>query len=169
MWPHRIAFRNLIPRIVTIGIALVLVWSGVEHLKNPFAFLTSILRYRIIQGQIATFVAAVLPVFQTVLAAMMILGISRRATSLAAALLLTAFSLVQMSALLRGLDIGCGCFGASNNAPITVWSVARVSMLAAVVWLAYWIDSPLEAKSSDATGSTPMPRTLQSTTQSLPL
>ncbi len=136
----RSSIQYWLHRAVSVGIAGVLFWSGVEHLKNPFAFLTSILRYRIIDGDLATVLAATLPVLQTTLAAMMVLGVSRRLTTVCATLLLSVFTAVQLSALLRGLEIGCGCFGAANDVPITTWTVSRVALLALFGWAAYVLD-----------------------------
>ncbi len=131
--------RNLAKIIIVRGsmicVAAILFWSGVEHLRNPFAFLSSILKYKLLTERPATFVASILPVFQTLLAGMMILGVARRFTSFCAAGLLSVFSVAQASALARGLEIGCGCFGAASNAPITLSSVGRVASLAVLAWL----------------------------------
>jgi|GEM_PF-3287410 len=137
---HPRRLRPMLVRGVMICVAAVLFWSGVEHLKNPFAFLSSVIRYQLLTGLPASVVAAFLPVFQTLLAGMIVLGVARRMTSLCAAVLLTLFTAVQLSALLRGLEIGCGCFGAASNAPITGYSVSRVAALAALAWLMFRLD-----------------------------
>jgi hypothetical protein len=128
-------------RCVGFLMALLLFWSGSEHLKNPFAFLVSILRYRLIQGDAATLVASILPVIQTVLAGMLALGVTRRVTLFSAATLMSLFACVQLSAVLRGLEIGCGCFGAGSDTPVTIWSVARVATVAAVAWLSFFLEA----------------------------
>lgn len=128
-------------RLAVIFIAVILFWSGAEHLKNPFAFLTSIVRYQIIDGIAATTLATALPIFQTVLAAMLIFGISPLRTRLCAAALLTVFTSVQISAIVRGLEVGCGCFGTANDTPITWGSVLRVGLLASLAWALYYKSS----------------------------
>ena len=129
--------RRLALRSIEFGIAGVLFWSGSEHLKNSFAFLSSVLRYRLVSGQLAVIVATTLPVFQTVLAGAIVLDIDRRRSVICAASLLSFFAIVQLSALIRGLEIGCGCFGASSDAPVSMFSIARVSALAMLGWIAF--------------------------------
>jgi len=124
----------LIARCLTLIIAGILFWSGAEHLKNPYAFLTSVLRYRLVTGQVAVVVAMVLPVLQRVIAGMMFLGIGRPHSFVWAASLLTVFTGVQLSALVRGMEIGCGCFGAANETPISWLSLGRVAVLAVLSW-----------------------------------
>lgn len=171
--PDRNRARFIIVRGIMICVAAILFWSGVEHLRNPFAFLSSILKYKLLTERPATFVASVLPVFQTLLAGMMFLGVARRFTSFCAAGLLSLFTLVQASALARGLEIGCGCFGAASNAPITLYSVGRVATLAALAWLMFRFevdDAPPEAMPSvdaDEVHSSP-PRTVATKWETCP-
>ena len=129
--------RSIAIRIIELSIAGVLFWSGVEHLRNSFAFLTSLLRYQLVSGHVAVGIATILPVFQTVLAGTLVLGLFRRQMLVVAATLLTVFAIVQSIAYVRGLEIGCGCFGAGNDTPIDAFSIARVSILAAFAWIAF--------------------------------
>jgi len=122
-------------RFIAIGLAIVLFWSGVAHFKNPFAFLTSILRYKLVSGDIASVVAMALPVLQSVLAGMLVVGVGMRTAFLGTAVLLSGLTAVQASTLLRGLRIGCGCFGSGNETPITWLSVTSVAAMAGVAWL----------------------------------
>jgi hypothetical protein len=127
---------ELFVRIVAISLAAVLFWSSVEHLKNPFAFLTNVLRYRLVSGDVAAVVAMALPVVQAVLAGMLVFGAGLRTALLGTALLLSGFSAVQTSALVRDLKIACGCFGAGNETPITWSSISAVTGMACVAGIA---------------------------------
>jgi hypothetical protein len=129
----RLAFC-LFNRCCQILIGIVLFWSAVEHLKNPFFFLSSVLKYKLLDAEIAKIVALFLPTVQLLLAASLVLGIQKRLSIGAVAVLLSLFTFVQATALARGLTIGCGCFGAGHDDPITLFSVFRVGSLATVAW-----------------------------------
>lgn len=143
---------QFIARCFALLIAGILFWSGAEHLKNPYAFLTSVLRYRLVSGQTAMVVAMALPVAQTVIAGMIFLGIGRSHAMLWAAALLTLFTGVQMSALVRGLEIGCGCFGIANETPISWLSMSRVAILAALGWCVVATRQPSVRSGGSETG-----------------
>ena len=76
-----------------------------------------------------------LPVLQSVLAGMLVVGVGMRTAFLGTAVLLTGLTAIQASALLRGLQIGCGCFGAGNETPITWMSFTSVAAMAGMAWL----------------------------------
>ena len=66
-----------------------------------------------------------------------------RAGGVAATVLLAAFTAVLVSAVARGTDVPCRCFGTASHAPITTTTLLRNALLiAAAVAIAAFADEP---------------------------
>lgn len=126
--------------------SLILAWfwlrGGLAHVTNSYYFLSSIYSYEIVGPRLGVAAAMALPSLQLTLAAGLV---SRRfvgGSLLISALLLTVFASAQVSALARGLEIGCGCFGAAERQVVGGDGLARTSLLLAcslgalLCWLA---------------------------------
>lgn len=117
-------------------LALLLFLSGVEHLRDQFRFLSSILNYRIVYGLGAVAFAILLPPVQLVLS---VLILHNRSVKFALALCIAMFVLffaAQLSALVRGLDISCGCFGSLREESISVFTLGRTLFFGLVAFFA---------------------------------
>lgn len=123
-------FWCIVFNVSCIFTASVLAFSAVEHIRNPYAFLISILRYKFIGGALAEVSALLLPWFQLIIAVCLISRSCFREACFLGGGLLLCFSGVQFSALYRGLKIGCGCFGAASDRPISAFGVLQVLVLA---------------------------------------
>jgi len=96
-----------------LGIALLL--SGIPHVGNPYYFLSSVYAYDLVGPGIGQLVAMVLPILQLLLVACLITRFFRPGAHLIVLPMLLGFALLQTLARLRGLDIGCGCFGPDED------------------------------------------------------
>lgn len=121
--------------LVCFTIAATLLYSSYFHLKNPYAFLVSITRYGLLNSTLASWLAIALPWWQLTLAFALTLRHWPRVTTLLTAILLSAFTFAQVSAVTRGLEIGCGCFGVVGEEKITVFTATRVGVLCGLAWL----------------------------------
>ena len=97
----------LLIRIFLGGIFIVA--SG-DKFSDVYAFTNSILHYRIVGPAIATWIATILPSLELLCGLCLIIGLYPRGCTLLTTTMLVAFTLLVLSALLRGLDISCGCF-----------------------------------------------------------
>jgi putative oxidoreductase len=104
-------WRNGVCRLLEGSLGFVLIANAAIHLNNPFRFLEAVLNYQIVYGFLANFVAGGLLHLQLVVGGAPVTGVMRRGSLLLAATLFTLFLFVQLSAVFRGLDIECGCFG----------------------------------------------------------
>lgn len=115
-------FFGLIARLV---LASVFITAALPKIKDPAAFAASIEGFRLIGGSWAMATAIVLPWLELVLAIGLLTPWLRRASAWSIALLLGLFIALHLSAWARGLDIDCGCFGASASSPDYHWLVLR--------------------------------------------
>jgi len=113
------------------GIALALFWlrCGLAHITNSYYFLSSIYSYEIVGPVLGVIAAMGLPALQLILAAGLVTRRFVGGALFLSAALLTVFAAAQVSALVRGLEIGCGCFGAAERQPIGGESLATTSLL----------------------------------------
>jgi len=67
-----------------------------------------------------------MPVIQLVLALCFLIRVFLDASHIATLFLLLCFAAVQTSAVIRGLDISCGCFGPGHDSTIGWFSLSLV-------------------------------------------
>lgn len=91
-------------------VGLVLIVAAIDKAADPSAFAASIVNYKIISGWPALAVATVLPWIELVTGLCVLFGVMRTGGAVVASGLFALFAALMASALVRGLDIGCGCF-----------------------------------------------------------
>jgi putative oxidoreductase len=107
----------------------IFLYAAGTKLPDMAAFADSIANYRILPAALVPTAASVLVGTEIVIGLALLTGWGARAASWLAALLLAVFTVGLSAALVRGIDLACGCFG--GNDPATWWTVARD-----VAWLA---------------------------------
>ncbi len=98
---------GLICRLAVGGVFLFACWDKLLH---PQAFATAIDHYHLVPYSLLHPLAQGLPVLEMLIGLALVLGICRRGASLLAMILMVVFLFAISSALIRGLDISCGCF-----------------------------------------------------------
>lgn len=124
-------------RLLDLVLGFVLLRAALAHLANPYFFLSTLYDYGfpILAGKL---IAAFVPYLELIVALALLTTLWSRPASLWAAILLTAFVVAQSIAWARGLDISCGCFGATGTEKIGLLTVGRDVLLAALAWLSFW-------------------------------
>ncbi len=102
----------LLIRVFLGGLFIV---ASLDKITDPAAFATSILNYKVVGPTLAMVIATVLPSLELLCGLSLILGLYPRTSSLLITLMLVGFTILILSALLRGLDISCGCFAQDPN------------------------------------------------------
>lgn len=97
--------------VIRLIVGLVLAFSGFAHLQNPFLFLDSLLAYDIIDGKLAWSTAVLLPFLEIGLAVLWFSNLRVKSAALPTIVMFGAFLLAQLSVIIRGITIDCGCFG----------------------------------------------------------
>jgi len=102
--------NRLIVLLVRVFLGGVFVIASLDKIVDPAAFAVSILNYKVVSVTPALVIATVLPWAELLCGLGLLLGLYPRGSSLLAASMLAVFTVLMGSALLRGLDISCGCF-----------------------------------------------------------
>jgi uncharacterized membrane protein YphA (DoxX/SURF4 family) len=123
--------------VIALRVALgaLFVWAALAKLPDMAAFAQDVANYRVLPAGTVAFVAASVVGIELLAGALLALGILERPAAIVVSVLLAAFSVFVAQALLRGIDLRCGCFG--GDARASWWTVVRdLAMLAASVTLA---------------------------------
>lgn len=97
-----------------LALAVVFLYAGWVKLLAPEAFLEDILNYQLVGGRLAFLLVAVLPPLEIVAGVCLLVKPLAQAAASIVLLLCVVFLGALLSAWGRGLDISCGCFGASD-------------------------------------------------------
>jgi len=117
--------------LLRVALGAVFIVASFDKIQNPEAFATTIANYRLLPYTVVNGIAITLPWLEVVTGTLLALGVWIRANTMLAWGLLLVFSFAISQALVRGLDISCGCF--------TTDPVAQRMTLWTLVWDLIWI------------------------------
>jgi putative oxidoreductase len=111
----------------------VFIWAGVLKVADPLEFAQTIKNYQAFPHDLVFIIALVLPWVEVLSGAGLIAGVLKRSSAFIVALLLAGFIALVGSALVRGIDTSCGCFGSlSRRADVGLMLMDAVLLLMAV-------------------------------------
>jgi len=120
--------RRRVPRvllwIVRLVPAAVFLLAAYGKLRDPYGFAVSIYAYRILPASLATIAAVVMPAIEVLAALALATGLLWRGGAIVLAGLLAVFIAGLFQAIVRGINIDCGCFG-EGSSPVSFWLIAR--------------------------------------------
>lgn len=122
-----------------VGVAFV--WAGVTKIADAAAFEEGLVNYRMLPAGLIPIVAVTLPPIEVLAGLCLLVGFSSRGAALLATGMLAVFTVAIVQAILRGIDVECGCFGAGSDAAASMgWpEVARdLVLLAAAGHVLFW-------------------------------
>ncbi|MBI5480893.1 MAG: DoxX family membrane protein [Deltaproteobacteria bacterium] len=102
--------------IFRLALAAVFLWAGIAKAWNPQEFGLEIARYRMVPHNLINVMAITLPWIEIVAGVLLVIGLWARAAALLCTGMMVVFIAAIISALQRGLDISCGCFGGGDQA-----------------------------------------------------
>ncbi len=108
--PARVAGRLLL-LVLRLGLAGLFIWAATLKLQDPRAFLYSIKGFDLLPEHILPPLAFIVPWTEIVCAGALLLGVWSRGAALALTGMLLTFIGAILSAIVRKLEIECGCFG----------------------------------------------------------
>jgi uncharacterized membrane protein YphA (DoxX/SURF4 family) len=132
-------FATLVVRLVVGSVFIV---ASIEKMADPAAFTTSIDNYKLLHGEITPVVATVLPWIELLSGLALLFGLVRHGGSLLATIMMAVFTVAVASAVLRGLDISCGCFTQDPNVSKVGWLKVGENALLLVASLFLFFSGP---------------------------
>ena len=104
-------------------LSLVFIFAGIEKISDPESFAVAIINYRIFPIFTVNLIAIILPWLELIAGLLLLLGISIKENSAIILTLMSVFTLLIIAAVLRGLDIECGCFGTSDSREVGILKI----------------------------------------------
>ena len=121
--------------VCRVVLGALFIWAAVTKLPDIAAFAQDVANYRVIPAALVPILAAAVVGIELLAGIALVTGVMERPAAAVLAVLLAAFTGLLTQALLRGIDLRCGCFGGDERA--SWWTVVRdLVMLATAVAVA---------------------------------
>jgi len=125
--------------VVRVGLGCLFIYSSLPKIRQPYDFLSSVYEYELVGPKLGILVAMTLPWLELLTGLCLVGGIFVGGALLASIVMAAMFTYVLASALHRGLDISCGCFGAGGDI-ISYSTLIRAVVILLFSILAYiWV------------------------------
>jgi hypothetical protein len=113
--------------VLRLGLGIMLLYSGLIKARHPYQFLSNVYDYELVGPELGKLVAVGLPALEVVIGGCLVGGICVAGALTGSVLLGAVFIFATASALYRGLNITCGCFGSSGMEVVAASAVARAA------------------------------------------
>jgi len=123
-------------RLGRVAIGVVFLAASLAKLGDLGSFAAQIHNFRLLPIALENLAAMVLPWIELVAGLALVLGIRARGGAWVAAGLMVLFTVAVTLALVRGLDIECGCFGTADASRVGGLKLAQNLALTALAWFA---------------------------------
>lgn len=129
---------------VTIAVRIILgavfILSSVGKIADPSAFAAIVTNYRLLPPPLVTLTTVVFPWVEIVCGIALIAGRLEKGAALTVAAMMVAFVGIHLYNAYRGLNIACGCFSLSAQAPSNIFlnTLRNLLLLAAAAWVLAW-------------------------------
>jgi uncharacterized membrane protein YphA (DoxX/SURF4 family) len=138
--------RDILYTISRIVLGGVFVYASWDKILDPVAFAQMIINYQIVSSSTANLSAVFLPWLELVCGICLIINRWPRGSAFIAAGLMVVFMGALGYNIYRGLDVSCGCFTLTEEAPGNMW----LYMLRDVLFLGMAIGIVLYGRTSSA-------------------
>jgi len=128
---------SFIARLVLGGL---FIFAGTAKIYDPGTFAVELDRYQLIPWKICVTIAYYLPWVEFLAGLSLFLKSFERGALLLITLLLSVFTLALASAMVRGLNIDCGCFGNAFASTGTILPILRnlvLLLFTGILWTKY--------------------------------
>lgn len=120
--------QTKVKSVLSVVVAGAFLISGISHIVSPYFFLQSILDYDLVHRGWSEVVATGLMFLNLCTGAAILSTLYDKVIYVVASTLMLLYLSAQLSAMVRGLKIGCGCFG-PNSEFVGVGSLTITSSL----------------------------------------
>ncbi len=101
--------------LIRLILAFLFILAAIEKLKNPFAFALTIDAYQIFSSFFINIATTLIPWFELFIGFGLFFNFKVKANLYLYFVLMVAFTILVVVAIIKGLDIECGCFGENSS------------------------------------------------------
>lgn len=106
--------QKIISQVLTFVLRLIIgfvfIYAAIGKIADPQTFAKEILNYKIVDVELARAISIFLPWVEIIVGIFLVFGIRYQTSALISTILLLLFTFAVLSAMIRGLNINCGCF-----------------------------------------------------------
>ena len=128
----RIIHNDYLTMLSRLVIGIMLIYASYYKVIEPASFAKSIWYYHMGPGSLINLMALVLPWLELICGLGLILGLFYDGAKVWATLMMVMFIIALSSTIVRGIDIDCGCFKASQGATGSAWKSLVFDLVAMV-------------------------------------
>ena len=131
---------GILELLVRLGLGGLFVFSAIGKIEDPALFADAVMRYKMLPGALVGLFSLVLPMVEMLSGLTLIFTVWVREGALFVVVQLCMFIVALSQALLRGLDISCGCFGVPSTGGAQELAIALVRdivLLVPAAWLLF--------------------------------
>jgi len=132
----RVISSPMLIRVCRIGIGLVMLAAALGKIGDPTAFSAQIHHYRLVPVGAENLLAVLLPWVELLAGLALVLGPHARSGAWLSVAMLAVFTLAVGTAVARGLDIECGCFGTADASHVGGMKLAENLLLTGAALIA---------------------------------
>lgn len=107
--------------LVRVTLGALFIYSSMDKIANMSDFAKIIVNYKLLPLELVNLLAIFLPWLEFVLGLCLVIGKFERASLILYSAMLLVFIIALSQALIRGLDISCGCFSVEPSTTSEVW------------------------------------------------
>jgi uncharacterized membrane protein YphA (DoxX/SURF4 family) len=135
---RRELFNYWLPQAFRFILAAIFITAAIPKIMDPAKFAQDIGNYRLIPHEWNNLLAITLPWVELVAAVLLAAGVWGRASAWLITGMMIMFLVVIASAIWRGLNIECGCFGTVSGRRIGLRAVALdTALLIMALWICW--------------------------------
>ncbi len=122
--------------VLRLVFGALFIWSGIAKIKDPIGFSDAVRNFEIIGDPYAVAVALYLPWLEVISGIAVMWDKLARSASFIITGMVAVFSILIVTAWIRGLDISCGCFGGTGemNYPVKIAQNIGLIAMGAFIW-----------------------------------
>jgi len=106
----RVLSSDVLSLTFRLFVGVVFVYASLYKIAEPELFARSITYYKAMPVSLVNLMAVIMPWLELITGILLILGVFSRSNALVIAIMLLIFIFAITQALLRDIDISCGCF-----------------------------------------------------------
>ena len=120
------AQRSVIALLCRVILGVILIYASIDKIVHPAEFAKAIGNYNVLPFGLENLMGIVLPILELLVGTCLVLGIMLDGSAIIAAGMMAIFIIALSQALLRGIDINCGCFKVTAENPGQQVGIRRI-------------------------------------------
>jgi uncharacterized membrane protein YphA (DoxX/SURF4 family) len=102
--------RSVIALLCRVILGVILVYASIDKIVHPAEFAKAIGNYNVLPFGLENLLGIVLPILELLVGICLVFGIMLDGSAIITAGIMTVFIIALSQAMIRGIDINCGCF-----------------------------------------------------------